>query len=551
MKFICTAIKRDIYPFNKNRNLIDTVIQSFLPFLGSYFIIFTISLTSFLCYGFYIGYSKHLYEIEKDPFSTTIVINGNIRDNKELKKFLYLRWNDQKEKFYIDQRLYNENNNKQKEKIVKNGTMFSLRGLRFIDSEGYISSNYPHYGFSVQPENVEMKNSIIHLCYNKNSYFEKKNDYGLILNDSLIKKLGYKEHPEKINIIAPGVYVGTLYSKYLRGKMDSKPMSKKELALHTITIPVKNIATNLFHGYFVCSDDLVTSFSVSKKNNPFDKSRKIDYFRILCPENIEQEFFERQIKLFSEKNKNLIKKCLITREEKQLVAIIRCNKPVSIYNVINSYYSFFEHCFKEHKENLMNFLIISKPDNLNSKLYYNGFFLNLFNNDKVLENINSLYDFFIEYSAGKYHANLFQLQILKRYKEETTRLYYMSFYINIFIIATSLIAATVIFLMWINLRFHKIGIFFAFGASRKKMAIIFFVEMFILAFFAVLTSWGFSYFIFPLLFEQTGFDNEWLLSHSYIAIILIIITLLAFIVSLLSVLYLKTKMPYDMICHRE
>jgi len=549
MNFLKTAIIRDFFPFSNSitGKAFQIHMQSLLPIFGSFCIILMMSLATFLCSGFYFGYKKHLIEIEKDPFSKTIILHGDI-NNSKIKKLPYIEYNNIKNRFILKSQDYHNNS---KGNIVKNISLFSTIGLNFIDSDGYIHSEYSLYGFSVDPKDIYMKQAIQNLSEQTNEYFNNKNDYGIIVSEALLKRLGYNKTPDSIRIMADGVDLKDINIK-ARDQEDSMPLTVKEMMLYTFSIPIRSTVRNLFRDFFVCSEDFILELNkYPATNNSFHIDYTIEHFKIICPDGFDKNIFQKNISNFFERYKK-IKSCSITREKGRYISVINSIEPLPILNIKEMYFMFCQQYFKKHTADSNKYIVLPKNSSQKRiKPYYHGAYLHLFNTNIVSDHLYELYNFLIELSESEYKADLFQLQILKRYKEETNRLKKMTIMINAFIMMTTVISTGVIFLMWILIRFHKIGVFFAFGATLKEMKKIFFNEMLILSFIAICLAWLISFFIYPFFLQNLGYSQDWLLSFSCITIIFLVIFLLSYIVSMISVLYIKTKMPYDMISYRE
>ncbi|CAN2040253.1 membrane hypothetical protein [Candidatus Magnetomoraceae bacterium gMMP-15] len=561
MGFMKTALLRDLWPFASGRKVIEVLIQSFLPVIGCFFVILLLSAGAILCHGFYQGYQIHLKALEDDPFSTSIILKGNVKQ-KQLDDFLGLSWDKDQQKFLLQSDPDFQPD--KAVKLVKGGTSYSRIGLYFVDKDGYLTGTFPLIGSSIQLKDQFMKNAIIKLSNNSRikideAYFNDETDDSLIISKSLLNHLAYNSNIKWIRVVAPGVDFSRInIDEYLRDNEGARPMSDKELALYTIRLPVKNIVKNLLRGDFICTENLIARFQRRAPENPYDVRRKIDNFTIVCPDEIPHKEFDNRLTKYLMNKKtgfgNIINKPLPSvREQGKYKTLIRLKQRIPVRDVKASFYKFWKNHFQDQDE-VMDSLEIPEPPGLYHKKirpYYMGAFIYLTQNEIISKHLNKLYRFFIQRTESSVHADLFQLQVLKRYREETDRLQNMTWWLNIAFIIATLIASFVIFLLWVHIRYHKIGVFMAFGGDSIKIGLLYFMEMLIVSGLPVFMSWLIGLLIYPYFFEKYGYSADWLLSPAYIGIILLLMLGLVFTITIGAFYFTRRMMPHEMIGHRE
>jgi len=553
LRYILIFIKRDLSSFGGGRSFGEFFFQGLLPIIGSVLMLSALCATGIVVLGFFDGYRAHLEDLEGDPSSSAIRLEGHFsnRDTKKL-DFENLVWNREMNLFR-----WGAGKNDDEIKIVRFVSPYRQRGLFCVDRNGYLSEADVFWGTTVKVSDANTKRSVVNSFVLPGRYFDSDDDQGLIISLSLYRALGYGEEepmPPFIRVIAPNV-VNLPYDR-INGIPGAKPFTeKKELAEFTVVIPLIGVARTLPDGSFIMTEGLF--WNLQENKGIYDKSRPVAGFSIefkgdasplqkAVNQWIATSFGNRILKDAPTITKNMGKKSIVVtfksvhELEKEKGAGEGNGALPTAGAVEASFYRFFEPLSMDIALNL------GQPKEYRGEIEtYNGMMLFLINVPEIFNNIDKLYFFFKKQNI---YANTHQMETIKKYRQDMNLISSLIPLILGSCILLIVLYVLVSFTLFVQNKRHKIGVMLAMGVTSNMARFVYLIETSVLFCGSFLLALFISAVVSTYLIE----DN-WPFAFAVMSNLGFFLSALfmADLAGLLAVRHTLNKMPLNLIAFRE
>jgi len=576
IKFFYTFIKRDLFkPQRGNKKLVQFIFQSYWPVIGSCLISFILFMTGCIVIIIWNSYFEKLQELEKNPFSSSIIVEGfNIQN--DLMNVANSFYFDLKDKCFVHENTVTGNSlSESYTSVVAAIIPYKSNFTRLlIPSNNQLFTPTKQQFEMISLQLGEMNNTPNQKLI-ENNISEWIKDNLILENDASIETMPYTGtivSKYLVSQIFPGNNLQNYPNKYLpllygKTKIDLfglrkdkginlwNPLTLDEKYRYLFKPALFNIAKKLPAGDILVSKKFMNYY----RNQCFNPCRPVHYFQIIwgydldnykeithtvrswlnknfgdylessypMPANVgmQAEFIEKPIDVNSKKNNSYID----TISECNIRKIFELNPPninsrllsLNIYDYQNS------GCDKDNK-------------------YYRKAFLYLNDEPEIINNIKELInELQLVYNL---HTKTHHVMTLLEYRKNIKQ---MNRYIKIVLIFIGILFFVHISLT-ISLIIHKkmntIGTIMAMGASKNLMFCLYLIESLLLTAIPLIVCLTTINYLLPMISRfltiSLNVNWEWIGFYSFS------ILLIAFISAGLSLLLIVFQSPYKLISYK-
>jgi len=537
-KFIYIVIKRNFFPTKGAKNRWQSFFQCKLPLLASWLILFFLCLIGVIVIGVYDGFNKVLQQNEKNPFTSSISIDGNFSQEELLNMKNQIFFNKNLCCFQVREKISPDCI-----EVVKAVNKYNIISPTFIKQTGE-----PLFSKSIDMLSMEVdkKSDLTQWIQERliggNNFFTLNDQEGIIISQALLKKLGYtfNKLPENINIIDIHQLSEFIQKRNDENRQIDCKLSQKERIKYLIEIPLINVAKYLpgdaivpeeYHRrlinnyYFPCRN--LNRFYMELSDKKIDEKMEIIISKLL-KKMFPNEF--KEIHVFPNKKKvkvdfyndNKVSKCNVKLMALELERQLALDKPL-----------------------IIKFKFVRHDSNSKDKSYHSAY-LYINKEDAIIQNIEKILPL-IQKKYGSI-GNINQIMTLRSYQNNIKRISKLMWCVLLTI--GSLIGVYIIltFSLILQTKMNIIGVMMSFGASIRIIRCIYIIESIIMIIFPLIMS----IFIGIFLDKYFGIKNYFDYYTNYYHLVYFFwgSLIISIVGVLLAVNHIVSQTPYQLISYR-